>query len=112
MMMLAVSSTIIMLIIIDNDIFRSAIPIADDFGEVSDHSLMFPAESPVGFRSCVNISISDDQYVENDEVFSVSIESSDAVNLQPNFTKTITIVNDDCEQILLFKNAYKPLMII
>ena len=63
---------------------------ADDFSEVST-TLVFSSEIA---RMCVNISISMDDIVENDESFTISLSSSDeAVSLHPNSTKTI-IIND------------------
>ena len=69
----------------------------EDFYALSDYPADFPAYSPVGSSDCVNITINNDEYVEDDESFSVFSTSSDPVNLQPNSTKNITITNDDCE---------------
>ena len=68
---------------------------ADDFEPLTSVSLLFPAESPVNFTSCTNVTIIADELVENDEQFSVSINSSDPVSIQPISTKNITVVNID-----------------
>ena len=70
-----------------------------DFGRLSDVPLVFPVNTSIGTRRCVNITINDDLYVENDELFSLAITSSDPVFLFPNSSKEILIQNNDCEQL-------------
>ena len=57
---------------------------------------MFPAYSPVGSRDCVNINITDDDYVEYDEDFNAYINSMHPVIFDIDY-KTIVIINDDCK---------------
>ena len=49
-------------------------------------------------RVCRNISIDNDELVEFNESFVVTLTTSDvAVSLHPNDTKTFTIIDNDCK---------------
>lgn len=65
-----------------------------DFSRISDLPITFSGGSPIDYMSCFNVTINDDQYVEDDEDFTVSISSTGPVN---NDTKEITITDNDCE---------------
>ena len=66
--------------------------IADDFSEVSEVLVFTPSDT----KMCVNISIEEDDLVENDEIFSVLLASSDvAVTIHPNDTKEVAINDND-----------------
>ena len=70
-----------------------------DFTDVSE-VLVFTSNIS---RLCVNVTITEDDLVERDEYFTVSL-STDLefpVNLYPNSSKEITIVNDDCKLLYL-----------
>lgn len=69
-----------------------------DAGLLSAVPLLYPNGSAVGFRSCSNINITtDDEIIEDDEVYTIYMNSSDPVIFSPNNTKNITVLNDDCE---------------
>lgn len=72
--------------------------LADDYDMISE-SLVFPVGSVVNTRLCRHISIVDDDFVENDESFTVSITSIEPVSIFPNSTKSITIVSNDGKSI-------------
>ena len=85
--MLAVSC----LHIITNQMLTYCYDIAMDFTAVSEVLVFSPNIS----RVCVNISIEDDELVEIDEDFSVSLSSSDFVTIHPNSSKDIIILDND-----------------
>ena len=68
----------------------------EDFAQVTELSFVFLSETPITSTYCFDVVINDDELVEHDEKFSVSISSSDPVNAVPISTKTITIINNDC----------------
>lgn len=65
-----------------------------DFTELSDEPLVF---TPATSRACLNISIEDDNLLEENEIFIVSIVSmaTDTVSVHPNSSMTVTIQEDD-----------------
>ena len=65
--------------------------IAMDFTAVNEVLVFSPNIS----RVCVNILIEDDELVEIDEDFSVSLSSSDFVTIHPNSSKDIIILDND-----------------
>ena len=73
-----------------------------DFSQLEDTPLVFPIGTPIGDMQCVTVNISDDDLVEDDETFTLSLTSSDAVFLFPNSSKEVTIVNNDCK----YENSY------
>ena len=59
-----------------------------------------------GDKKCIEVNISDDKYVESDESFLVSLNSSDiAVSL--SLPVTITIANDDHATIAFLQSQYR-----
>ena len=68
-----------------------------DFGQLEDTPLVFLIGTPIGDMQCVTVSIFDDNLVEDNETFTLSFTSSDAVLLFPNSSREITIVNNNCE---------------
>lgn len=75
----------------------AVISVEQDFVQLEDLPLVFSAGIPVNFMYCFNVTINDDMLVEYDEDFLVSTTSAGPVIISPNSTKTITIVNNDCE---------------
>ena len=71
------------------------------------NTLTFYARSVVGSRVCQNVTIFEDDLVEDNEVFAISLErASDLpplVIIHPISMVNITIVNDDCK----FMNIHK-----
>ena len=58
---------------------------------------------------CASISISDDAILENDEIFSLQLNTTDqAVTLRP-ISANVTIGDDDCKSFLAY--VYNRLMI-
>ena len=68
-----------------------------DFSGLSDAPLIFLPGSAIDTMSCLFIDINDNEIVENDRNFSITLSSDDNVNIFPNSSKTIVITNDDCE---------------
>ena len=73
------------------------VPVEEDFVQLNDLLLVFPAGAPVSSMYCFNVTINDDMLVEYDEDFLVSVSSADPAIISPNSTKRVTIVNNDCE---------------
>ena len=72
----------------------------DDYGESSVY-LTFTAGSQAGSTACANISIINDDILEDDESFTVTLSSSDPVNFDVSMS-TCTIIEDaDCELTML-----------
>ena len=60
-------------------------------------------------QQCVNISISDDAILENDEIFSLQLNTTDqAITLRP-ISANVTIGDDDRKSFLAY--VYNRLMI-
>ena len=71
-----------------------------DYDELSVH-LTFTAGSQAGSTACANISIINDDILEDDESFTVTLSSSDPVNFDVSMS-TCTIIEDaDCELTML-----------
>ena len=68
----------------------------EDFSQINNFPVIFSAGSPIGSKTCFNITINNDKYVEYDEDFTLSISSTDDDPVN-NDTKVITIIDNDCE---------------
>ena len=68
-----------------------------DFSGLSDAPLIFLPGSPIDTMSCLFIDINDNEMVENNRNFSITLSSHDSVDISPNSSKTIVVTNDDCE---------------
>ena len=68
-----------------------------DFSGLSDAPLIFLPGSAIDTMSCLFIDINDNEIVENDRNFSITLSSHDSVDISPNSSKSIVITNDDCE---------------
>ena len=65
---------------------------------IMDSPLVFPVNTSIGTQMCVSISISDDNITENDEIFTAELATMESfVNLFPNRSKDIGIMNNDGE---------------
>ena len=81
---------------IDNNyMFTSIVDDPADFVKIDSLSLTFPAYSPIGTAKCVNITIIDDNITENNESFSIILEAPETINLFPNSSKEIVIIDND-----------------
>ena len=68
----------------------------EDFSQINDFPVILSAGSPIDSTACFNITINNDEYVEYDEDFTISIRSTDDDPVN-NDTKGITIIDNDCE---------------
>lgn len=75
--------------------FTSLLPLTagSDFMALSE-SLTFLSGETIGALRCVNVSIVDDEAIEDDEMFSITISSTGAVQALGNTTANITILQD------------------
>ena len=70
----------------------------DDFQALMSETLSFPSGASIGTRSCASIVIEDDDTTEYDELFQAVLTSDlPQVQISPNVTKDIIILNDDGE---------------
>lgn len=82
-----------------------------DFTQLDSVPLIFTPTESIGDTVCTNITINDDPVTEDDEVFKVILESCecDPVNIFPNSTKEIIIINNDGKSI---KIELEPIVLI
>ena len=73
------------------------IPGDQDYDELSAVSLYFTAGTLVGSTDCATISITNDDILESDESFSLSLGSSDPVNLDDSMGTVLILEDADCE---------------
>ena len=75
-----------------------------DFATLIGSVRFFPGET-VGAFGCVNIAIDDDDIVEDDEIFTVSLSSTGTLQAIGNTTANVTIFQDsDCKSPVQFTN--------
>ena len=74
----------------------------NDYVGIQDITLEFEAGSPEGTTVCVDISILNEDVVEPEQEFSVQLFSMDPVNIGPNGTATVIIVDSDGEYMYNF----------
>lgn len=66
-----------------------------DYTSITSLTLTFPMGSVEGSSLCATVNITDDDVVENNEVFSLSITSIDTrVSLSPIFSVASVIIHD------------------
>ena len=75
-----------------------------DYGYLVNAPLSFDIGAAIGNTSCVDIDIFDDEIVEDDEIFSVSLNSSDPVNILVS-SANVTIFDNDCKSLILLQLA-------
>lgn len=62
--------------------------------------LYFEAESPLNSVCCVNVTIIDDDVVEPDQTFEVSLMTYDPVLITPTANANVTIATDNDSKII------------
>ena len=62
---------------------------------------MFPAGSINGSTQCINITITDDEVVEADETFAVTLTVETTRVMEGNAMTVVTISDNDCEYIAI-----------
>lgn len=80
----------------------------------SDRSAQMPMDYPElmlmttleGAKKCIKVGITDDKYVESNESFLISLNSSD-IAVSPSLSATITIINDDRATIAFQQSQYR-----
>lgn len=81
-------------------IFHLSSPADDDYIPVMDSPLQFSSEVR---RACVVISIvNDSNIVEPDQIFTVSLDSTDPVTFTPFETASVTITDDEGQSVGLY----------
>ena len=78
---------------------------ANDFSQLANEVLTLPSTTAVSTAVCHSITVPGDTIVENNETFTISVETSnsnDAI-IGPS-TATVTIVDDDGKQILMVES--------
>ncbi len=69
-----------------------------DYSPPGDFQIEFGSSSLSGVSECVNVTISNDEFVEDREEFVVTVTSvSPQVELSEINSVTVTIVDNDCE---------------
>ena len=84
------------IIIVTNHFLVPKIAAGNDFQAVSE-TVVFPAGSVVNSNEDFSVTIIDDSIFEGDEMFSLSLSSSDSAATVVQDTATVTINETDCE---------------
>ena len=71
-----------------------------DYSQVTVH-LTFNAGSQEGSTTCTDISIFDDNILESDEYFTITLRSSDPVNFDVSMGSCIIVEDADSELVIL-----------
>ena len=87
----------------------------DDYTAIANSPLTFFSGDPVDTRRCVNVTIIDEEIVEDDQFFSVSLTSSDPVYITP-FSEAQVVISDNDRKLIeiilikygCFKIYYSP----
>ena len=80
--------------------------------EYGIHTVTFPARTTIIYLS---ISITNDNIVEGDENFALTIDRSSLPNdifIDDNYGATVTIADDDCMFIILFHFIYVTILLL
>ena len=86
---------------------------ADDFSPLSNEVLTIPSTTTVSTAVCLNITVTSDMIVENNETFMISVETSNPNDvILGSTTATVTIVDGDSKYFILTPSKIMLLLYI